>query len=380
MSLVVKTIRATALIAMIAAPAAAQQGPGVPVGLGKASRQDVPIFISGIGTVQPFQSVLVRARVDGTLDRIAFTEGQSVAEGDFLAEIDPRPYQAALDQAVAKKASDVALLTNNKRDLARYADLAKNDFASRQSVDTQTTSVAQSTANIQNDDATIAAAKLNLDFTRITAPFAGRVGLRKVDPGNLIHASDSTGIVTINQIKPIAVIFTLPQDNLPGVQDAVHAQSNLPVLAYASDGTTKLGTGALLTVDNTIDVATGTIKLKAVFPNADERLWPGQFINAHLQLSIAHNAVVVPSTAVLRGPDGLYVYMVKSGDVAAVQPIKMGQDDGHLAVVTDGLAGTETVVISGQSRLTDGTKVAPLPIKGAANGQAGIFRATKQGG
>jgi multidrug efflux system membrane fusion protein len=377
MGLVGDVVRAAVLTALIAAPAAAQQGPAIPVTIGHASRQDVPIFARGIGTVQPFQSVLIRARVDGTLDHIAFTEGQEVAQGDLIATIDPRPYQATLDQALAKKAADVAQLANNKRDLARYADLARNDFASRQSVDTQTTSVAQTTANTQSDDAAIAAAKLNLDFTRITAPISGKVGLRMIDPGNLIHANDASGIVIINQIKPISVVFTLPQDSLPQVQDATHASGTpLPVLAYASDDATKLSTGALLTVDNAIDSSTGTIRLKAVFPNTDERLWPGQFINAHLQLSVAHNAVVVPSAAVMRGPNGLYVYLVKANDVAAVQPIKLGQDDGRVAIVTDGLAGTEAVVVAGQSRLTAGTRVADV----SASGPAGNSAPAKSGG
>ena len=372
----IDNIRMTALALVLAAPAMAQDRPAIPVTIGHATRQDVPIYARGIGTVQPFQSVLIRARVDGTLDRIEFAEGQEVAQGDELATIDPRPYQATLDQALAKKAADVAQLANNKRDLARYADLAKNDFASRQSVDTQTMSVAQTTANTQSDDAAIAAAKLNLDFTRITAPIAGRVGLRMVDPGNLIHANDVNGIVTINQIKPIAVVFTLPQDMLPAVQDAMHATKSLPVLAYGADDQNVLSTGALLTVDNTIDTTTGTIRLKAVFVNADERLWPGQFINAHLQLRVDRNAVVVPSGAVLRGASGLYVYVVKANDMASIQAVKLGQDDGRVAVVTDGLTGSEAVVVAGQSRLTDGTRVASI----AANAPAGAPAAAKAGG
>jgi multidrug efflux system membrane fusion protein len=375
MSRVGHIIRATSLAALFAGPVAAQQGPAIPVGMGQASHKDVPIFARGIGAVQPFQSVLIRARVDGTLDKITFTEGQEVAQGDLLASIDPRPYQATLDQAVAKRAADTAQLANNKRDLARYTDLARNDFASRQSVDTQTTSVAQTTATTQADDAAIAAAKLNLDFTRITAPIAGRVGLRMVDPGNLIHANDSTGIVVINQIKPISVVFTLPQDSLPAVQDATHASKDLPVLAYSSDDSTLLSTGVLLTVDNTIDTSTGTIRLKANFANADERLWPGQFVNAHLQLSIAHDAVVVPSGAIQRGSRGLYVYVVKD-NVAKIQPIKTGQDDGLSAIVLSGLTGDETVVVSGQSRLTDGIRVASL----AQNGQTDTPAAAKTGG
>jgi multidrug efflux system membrane fusion protein len=360
MSRVLGVVRAASVTVMLAGPAVAQQGPVIPVGMGHASHQDVPIFARGIGTVQPFQSVLVRARVDGTLDKITFTEGQDVAQGEMLAEIDPRPYQTIYDQAVAKKTADLALLANNKRDLARYTDLAKNDFASRQSVDTQTMSVAQTTATIQSDDAAIAAAKLNLDFTRITSPIGGRVGLRLVDIGNLIHASDATGIVTINQIKPISVVFTLPQDSLPAVQDATKASKDLPVFAYASDDQKMLSAGKLLTIDNAIDTTTGTIRLKAVFVNADERLWPGQFINAHLQLSIAKGAVVVPSAAVMRGVNGLYVYVVKDNSVVAVQPIKAGQDDGKIAIITEGLSGTEMVVTAGQSRLTNGTHVADI--------------------
>ena len=237
-------------------------------------------------------------------------------------------------------------------------------------------SVAQTTANTQSDDAAIAAAKLNLDFTRINAPISGRVGLRMVDPGNLIHASDATGIVTINQIKPISVVFTLPQDSLPSVQDAVKMTKDLPVFAYASDDQKMLSEGKLLTIDNTIDTTTGTIRLKAMFVNADERLWPGQFINAHLQLSIANNAVVVPSSAVMRGVNGLYVYVVKDNSTVAVQPIKAGQDDGHIAVVTQGLTGGETIVVSGQSRLSNGTRVANI----AANGQTDVPAASKTGG
>ncbi len=345
--------------AVAAVPASAQQAP-VPVSIGKAASADVPIFERGLGTVQPFQSVLVRARVDGTVDRIAFAEGQTVKPGDLLAAIDPRPYQAAYDQAVAKKAFDVAQLSNARKDLARYADLARSDFASRQSVDTQTSSVSQFAANIEADEAGIAAAKLNLDFTRIVSPIEGRIGLRLVDPGNLVHANDATGIVVINQIHPIAVLFTLPQDEFPAVQDAMREASGSPlrVVAYTGGDKRQLGTGTLLTIDNMIDTSTGTIKLKAIFPNLDDRLWPGQFINMHLQLSVAHDAVTVPSAAIQRGVNGLYVYVVKPGDVAGVQPVAIGQDDGSVTIVTKGLSAGDVVVTGGQSRLTDGTRVA----------------------
>ena len=334
-----------------------QTPPGVPVSVATVQRHDVPIFDRGIGNVQAFQSVLVRPRVDGTIDRIAFTEGQDVKAGDLLAVIDPRPYQAVYDQAMAKKTADMALLGNNKRDLARYADLARSDFASRQSVDTQLASVAQTTATTQGDDAAIAMAKLNLDFCRITAPIDGRVGLRLVDTGNLVHASDQTGIVSIAQVHPISVVFTLPQASLPAVQTAMHG-GELTVLAYSQDDKQVLSQGKLLTVDNAIDATTGTIKVKAVFANTDDRLWPGQFVNARLLLETRPNVVTVPSAAVQRGPNGVYVYVVKPDGTAAVQPIEIGQDDAGMSVVDKGLDGGEQVVVAGQSRLTNGTRVA----------------------
>ena len=344
----------------LAWPALAQQGaPGVPVSTAPVKKQDIPIFTRGIGTVQALQSVLVRARVDGTVEKIAFTEGQDVKPGDLLAVIDPRPYQAVFDQVSAKKAADQAMLGNAKRDLARYSDLAKSQFASRQSVDTQQASVSQTTATTQADDAAIAAAKLNLDFTRIVAPIEGRVGLRLVDPGNLVHANDATGIVTVNQIHPISALFTLPQDVFPTVQDSMRASHDpLRVIAYSSNDKEQLSEGTLLTMDNTIDTTTGTIKLKAQFPNRDDRLWPGQFINAHLQLGVAKGAITVPSQAVQRGVNGLYVYVVKTGNIAGLVPVEVGQDDGRITIVTKGLSGSETVVVGGQSRLTDGTRVA----------------------
>ena len=342
----------------------------VPVSTAPAIRQDVPIFVRGIGAVQAFQSVLIRARVDGTVDRITFTEGQEVKPGQLLAEIDPRPYQAVLDQAMAKKAADLAQLSNAKRDLARYSDLARSDFASRQSVDTQSATVLQTSATAEGDDAAIAAAKLNIEFTRIVSPIEGRVGLRLVDAGNLVHATDATGIATVNQIHPISVLFTLPQDMLPAVQDAMRAagDASLAVQAYSSDDKQKLSDGTLLTLNNQIDAATGTITLKAQFANLDDRLWPGQFVNAHLQLSLAKGVVAVPSAAVQHGVNGLYVYLVKPGGTARLAPIETGQDDGQVAVVTKGLDGGETVVTGGQSRLTEGAKVADLR---AAQAQAG---------
>ncbi len=330
---------------------------GVPVTIVQAERRDVPVFARGIGTVQAFQSVLVRSRVDGPIDRIAFIEGQEVKAGDLLAVIDPRPYQAVLDQALAKRTADQAMLANSKRDLARYADLARSDFASRQSVDTQIASVAQATATTQGDDATVATARLNLDFCQVKAPISGRVGLRLVDTGNLVHAADQTGIVFIAQVHPIALTFTLPQASLPDVQAAMRAGA-LAVAAYSQDDKRELSRGELLTVDNAIDAATGTIRMKAVFENADDRLWPGQFVHARLRLEIRPNVVTLPSTAVQRGSNGLYVYVVQPDSTASVRLIEASQDDGGVAIVTKGLDGGESVVAAGQSRLADGTRVA----------------------
>ena len=332
---------------------------GVPVTTAAVTRRDVPIVVRAIGTVQPFQSVLVRARVDGTLDQVLFTEGQYVKPGDLLAQLDPRPYQAILDQALAKKAADEATLTQAKGDLVRYVDLAGSQVASRQRLDQARAAVGQAEATVHGDDATIAAAQLNLGFTRIVSPIEGRVGLRLVDAGNFIRVADnnSTGIVTITQIRPIALLFTLPQDTLGQVQAAMK-RGKLPVLAYSSDDKTKLSEGQLLTMDSTIDVNTGTIKLKAVFSNTEDALWPGQFVNVRLQLDTRRDAPTVPTTAVQRGPDGLYVYLVKPDSTVTRQAVEIEQDDGTTAVVARGLEGGETVVASGQSRLTNGTRVA----------------------
>jgi multidrug efflux system membrane fusion protein len=346
------------------APVCAQGG--VPVTVAVAQKQDVPVLQRAIGTVQPFQSVLIRARVDGTLDKVLFTEGQTVKPGDVLAQLDPRPYQAILDQAVAKKAADTATLVSAKDDLVRYRDLANSQVASRQKLEQTTAAVAQGEAALRGDDATIAAAQLNLDFTRITSPINGRVGLRLIDPGNYIRAADTTspGLVTIAQIQPIALLFTLPQDVLPAVQAAMK-RGTLPVTAYDSNDATKLSDGQLLTVDSTIDSSTGTIKLKAVFANKDDNLWPGQFVNVRMQTAVRPGATTMPSAAVQRGPNGYYTFIVKPDETVAVQAIEVVQDDGKTAVVGKGVQPGDKVVTSGQSRLTSGTKVAATEAKPA---------------
>ncbi len=333
--------------------------PAVPVSTIIAGRRDVAVFRSGIGTVQALNSVLVRARVDGTLESVAFTEGQEVKKGDLIAVIDPRPYQAVLDQAVAKRAQDLATLENAKLDLNRYSSLARSDFASRQSVDTQQATVNQTTAAVQGDNAAIETAALNLSFTHITSPLDGRVGLRMLDPGNLVHATDSQGIVTITQVRPISVVFTLPEEALPAVAGAM-ATGKLPAFAYASDNRTRLSQGDLLTPDNTIDTSTGTIRLKALFPNTDNKLWPGQFVSTRLQIGVRRNAVTVPAAAVQRSQTGLYVFVVKNNQ-AAIAPIQEAFEQDGYAVIDSGLNGNEQVVINGQSRLANGTRVVATP-------------------
>jgi multidrug efflux system membrane fusion protein len=347
--------------------AQAPSSAGVPVTVVLPVREDVPVLARAIGTVQAFQSVVVRARVDGTLDKVLFTEGQQVRPGDLLAQLDPRPYQAALDQAIAKRAADDALLTNARGDLVRYADLAQNQTASRQRLDLQRANVAQAEATVRGDDALISAAQLNLTFTRITSPLEGRVGLRQIDPGNYIRAADpaSTGIVTITQIHPVAAIYTLPQDILPQLQQAMR-QGKLQVTAYSSDDRTKLSEGELLTIDSAIDASTGTIKLKAVFANLDDNLWPGQFVNVRTRLEMRRGALTLPSAAVQRGPEGLYVFVVKPDNTAASQPVEVGQDDGHAVVVAKGLSGGERVVLAGQSRLSIGALVVATEPKPAS--------------
>jgi multidrug efflux system membrane fusion protein len=340
------------------APAASSPGPAaVPVTTAHAKRMDFPVYLSGLGQVQAANAVLVRARVDGALMQVPVTEGQTVKQGDLVAVIDPRPFKAALDQAEAKKAQDQALLANAKLDQARYATLARQDFASRQQVDTQQALVNQYTAALAGDDAAIEAARLNLGFCYISSPIQGRVGLRQVDPGNLIHATDATGIVSITQVQPIAATFTLPQDALPHINEAM-AAGTLSVLAYASDDKTLLDRGSLLTPDNAIDPSTGTIKLKAMFPNPTNKLWPGQFINAHLLVDTRPNALTVPSHAIQHGPNGLYVYLINSDSTVAREPVEVSDDDGKVAVIVKGLTDTAVVVTDGQSRLQVGMRVA----------------------
>lgn len=356
-------VLASASPVLAQAPAPAQLPP-VPVTVAQAAKRDVPILLRNIGAVQAGQVAAIRPRVDGTLEQVFFTEGQEVKRGDVIAKLDARPYQAALDQAVARRAATEASLVNARQDLARSIDLARGQFASRQVVDTRTAQVAQLEAQLKADTATMAAAQVNLDYTSITAPFDGRLGLRSMDPGNVVRfANDNTVIVTISQIRPLVVVFTLPQDTLPAIQDAM-ARGTAPVTALSPDDRTVLGNGQLITTDSAIDQTTGTIRLKAQFPNENGRLWPGQFVNVRLQLEVQRGVVTVPSIAVQRGPQGLFVYVVKDDQTVEFLRVETGQDDGSLAIIRRGLEDGARVVVAGQSRLRSGARVTIAPPPG----------------
>lgn len=333
----------------------------VPATVGQAETRDVPIWLAGIGSMQALNAVTIKARVDGQLDHTAFTEGQEVHRGDVLAQIDPRMYHAGLSQAVAKQAQDQASLANARIDLARYQKLVANAYTSAQQADTQKAVVAQLEAQVQQDESVIAMAQLQVDFTTVRAPLDGRVGLRLVDPGSIIHASDPLGIVSITQMAPIAALFAVPQDDLPDLLTAM-AQGDLPVEVYSRDIGKLLAVGRLVFVDSMVDQATGQIKLKAVFDNADRVLWPGQFINARVLVRTIRRATVVPAKAVERGQDGPYLFRVMSDDTVAVQAVTLGPVINSIAIVNQGIAPGDRIVIAGQSRLRAGMHVEPRAV------------------
>jgi multidrug efflux system membrane fusion protein len=340
--------------------AAAGQGqPGqapISVSVAPVKRADFPVILESLGQVQAYNTVLVRARVDGQINKIAFKEGQLVKEGDLLAQIDPRPFQAALDQATAKKAQDEANLANAKLDLTRYATLAKQDFATKQQLDTQNALVLQLTATIAADAAAIDAAKVQLDYTTIRAPISGRVGFRLIDEGNLVNAAQQTGIVTIAQLQPIAVIFTEPQEYVVRINQEL-ATGSPEVTVMNADGV-KLATGRLTISDNQVDLATGTIRLKAEFENKDNALWPGLAVTTGLQLGVDKDALNIPAYAVQHGQNGLYVYVVDNQNRAEVRPVKVAQQNTETAVISDGLKEGERVVTAGGMLLQPGAQVA----------------------
>ena len=346
-------------------PAAAEgpppAAPAVPVVSGTVKAEDVQILRTGIGSVQAFNTVTIHVRVDGQLDKVAFIEGQEVKAGDVLAQIDPHPYQAVLAQAVATKAKDDATLANVRRDLTRDEGLIGKQFVSQQTLDTQRALVDQSVAQVAVDQAAIDSAKVNLNYTTITSPLDGLTGIRLVDQGNIVHATDTTGLVVITQTHPISVIFTLPESLLGAINQAKANGQALTVYANSSDDTTRLGEGKLLLIDNQIDQTTGTIKLKATFDNPTNALWPGEFVTAHLLLATRKGGLTVPTQSVQRGPNGTFVWVIKPDSTAEMRDIKVGQINGDTTLVDKGLAAGEAIVVDGQYKVKVGIKVAATP-------------------
>jgi multidrug efflux system membrane fusion protein len=336
--------------------AAKTQRPSIAVETATVKVADVPVYLQGLGTVQAFYTVTVTARVDGELQKIGFIEGQTVHKGDLLAQIDPRPNQAAYQQALATRAKDAAQLANAKHDFERYTLLQPQDLASKQTVDTQKAMVEQLTAQIAVDQAQIDYARTQLDYTRITSPIDGRTGIRLVDPGNIVHAADTTGIVVVTQLQPITVIFTLPEENLNAVNAAL-AAGPVKVTTTARTGGDELDEGTLSLVDNQIEQATGSVKLKAVFSNARNALWPGQYVNARVLVRLEHNAMTIPTPAVQLGPDGPFTYIVKSDSTVEARPLKIGEESNGMTIVSSGVALNERVVTTNQYRLEAGAHV-----------------------
>jgi multidrug efflux system membrane fusion protein len=339
--------------------AAAQTStPGIPVTAGTVAAQDVPVFLHGIGTVQAYNMVAIKSRVDGQIVKVDFKEGQDIKTGDPLFQIDPRPFQAALDQAQAAKQKDEAQLVGAQLDLDRYEKLIGSGWQTRQSYDQQKATVGTLQASIKGDEAQINTAKLNLSYADIRSPIDGRLGARLVDKGNLVHANDNTPLVMITEVKPIFVSFTLPQDNF---DDLRQGQNNTPLVvhAYSGDGKKQLAEGKLTLIDNAIDQATGTIHLKARFDNENERLWPGEFVSLRVVLSTRQNVATVPSQTVQDGPDGHYAYVIKPDNTVERRAVEVASIQDGIAVVTKGLAPGERVVVDGQYRLTNGARVNP---------------------
>ncbi|HXS99042.1 MAG TPA: MdtA/MuxA family multidrug efflux RND transporter periplasmic adaptor subunit [Elusimicrobiota bacterium] len=338
-------------------PKASKGGGAVPVGVAAARSGDMPVYLDGLGSVAAFYTVTVHSRVDGQLMSVPVREGQDVKPGDLLAQVDPRPFQAALDQAEGQLARDTALLTNAKLDLERYKGLIALDAIPKQQLDTQTATVGQDEGTVKNDTALVEAAKLQLDYAAIKSPISGRIGLRQTDPGNIVHANDPSGILVITQLHPISVVFTLPEDNLPAVMKAVAKRAKLPVTAYNRDKSAKLADGYLQTVDNQIDPGTGTSKLKAVFDNKENSLFPNQFVNVRMLLDVKKGQVIVPTVAIQRGSSGSFVYAVKPDGTVEARPVTVGVVENGDSSIDSGLSAGDTVVVDGADNLQPGSKV-----------------------
>ena len=352
------------------AAAAGGKGPGgagmgapggfvVPVVVATATKGDLPVFLNGLGNVTAFNTVTVRSRVDGQIVKINFVEGQNVTAGQALVEIDPRPYQVQLEQAEGQLAKDQAQLKDVQVDYERFKLLFKEGVIPKQQLDTQQAQVGTFEGAIKADNATIDNAKLQIMYSHITAPISGRVGLRLVDMGNMVHSTDTNGLLVITQLQPIATLFSLPQDQLPQVMARMKKGAPITVEAYDRDNTTKLATGKLLTIDNQIDTTTGTYKLKAVFDNAKNELFPNQFVNVHLLVDTKKNVVLVPTTAILRGPQGTYVFAVGSDNKVKIHIVALAETNGNITGISSGLDAGDVVVTDGQDKLQEGSKVEP---------------------
>lgn len=328
----------------------------VPVSLAAITKGNIDIFDPALGTVTPLATVTIRTQINGQLQEIAFQEGQIVHKGDFLAQIDPRPYQMTLEQAQGSLQKDQALLKDAQINLARYQKLGAQNSISKQQLDTQTALVQQYQGNVTADQGQIDASNLNITYCHIVAPITGRVGLRQIDAGNYAQTSDTNGIVTLSQLDPISVVFTLPEDQLPAVMKRLAVGAELPVIAYDRAGTTKLSEGKLTAVDNEINTSTGTVKLRAQFDNAENALFPNQFVNAQIKVDTVRDAVLAPQAAILRGAVGSFVYLAKEDNTVTMRPVKLGISQGDLVEITDGLNEGDKVVIDGTDKLRDGAK------------------------
>jgi multidrug efflux system membrane fusion protein len=338
--------------------------PAIPVVAGTVSSQDVPIYLRGVGTVIAYNNVVVRSQITGQVTQITFTQGQTVHTGDLLAEIDPRPYQAQVDQATANRDRDQAQLANAQANLARYTPLAAKGYATSQLVDTQKAQIAQLESMIKSDEAVIENAKINLGYTRLTAPIDGVTGIRQIDQGNIIHPTDPAGLVDLTQVQPISVLFTLPEQNLIEIQQQM-AKGPLTVMAFSQDGTVQLDQGKLDLIDNQIVQTTGTIRLRAEFPNAQRHLWPGELINARLLIDTRHDGLTIAASAVQQGPNGPYVYAIGPDGNVQMRTVEIAQVSGGRALLDSGLAANESVVVDGQYKLQPGAHVEVLHGKAA---------------